>query len=91
MRWVHSTGYRTPKTSRTPICPNKKMSFSNSQLRSAVENLETLGMAPQQIEELARTREYTREILVYAPATSCAPKNHISRTAIRKGSDLFAW
>ncbi|MFZ2447340.1 MAG: efflux RND transporter periplasmic adaptor subunit [Syntrophobacteraceae bacterium] len=73
-----------------PDYPQQKQAFSNSQLQSAIENLETLGMAKQQIEELARTRQYTREIFIYAPATSLVLQRNISPgQRIEKNSDLF--
>lgn len=73
-----------------PDFPAQALSLSNSQLQSATENLETLGMAKLQIEELAKTRQYMREIDVYAPATGIILQRNISPgQRIERGAELF--
>lgn len=61
-----------------PDQPEQEFSLTNSQLESAIENLETLGMGRRQIEELAESRQYTREIYVQAPATGLVLQRNIS-------------
>lgn len=73
-----------------PEFPDQSLALSNSQLQSAIENLETLGMNAIQIESLAGTRQYAREIHIYAPATALILQRNISPgQRIERGAELF--
>ncbi len=73
-----------------PDFPDQSRAMTNSQLQSTIENLETLGMNAIQIESIARTRQYAREIHIYAPAAGLILQRNVSPgQRIERGAELF--
>ncbi len=63
---------------------------TNSQIRTAEENLQNLGMSNSQIKELAQTRRLKREIYLQAPITSFVLTRNVSPgQVISKNDELY--
>ncbi len=63
---------------RSQTAADAQMQSSNTQVQSAMDNLQALGMSPTQIAELAETREKTGTIALRSPVTGFIVERNVT-------------
>jgi Cu(I)/Ag(I) efflux system membrane fusion protein len=64
--------------------------FTNVQLRTSTDNLRNLGVSEKQLQELAKSRQYVRNVVVEAPATGFViARNLTLEQKFEAGAELY--
>ncbi len=75
---------------KAPSGMSNQMEILDNSLRMAAETLENLGMSSLQMEELRRTRQPTKDIVLYSPAAGLVLARNISEgQRVIKGDELY--